>query len=54
MDNNNNQKRAVAQDILDKLHLGYQDLKANDACVLYCYIRDYINKTYLTEKDGEN
>lgn len=43
----------VAEDILDKLYLRYQDLKANDACVLYCYIRDYINQTYLTKKDDE-
>lgn len=47
--------QTVAQDILDKLHARYQDLKANNACVLYCYIRDYITQTYLTttEKDGE-
>lgn len=45
--------QTVARDILDKLHARYQDLKGNNACVLYCYIRDYINQTYLTEKDGE-
>lgn len=47
------QKKKMAQDILDKLYERYQTLKANDACVLYCYIRDYITSTYITEEDDK-
>lgn len=42
-------EKVIAREILMELEQQYKTVKGNDACLLFCHLRNYINEKYLSE-----